>query len=125
MLQQQNYVVRTIDIRDEGEETHDASLKGCVLAVVLGVGTDYTIFLISRFREEVSRGDWHAASQATVKRIGAVITASAATVIVGLGSMAFGQFQMIQTTGPALAIAIYAASIWILFQPMQMRGMVM
>ena len=36
MLQQQNYEVRTIDIRDEGEETHDTSLKGCDLAVVLG-----------------------------------------------------------------------------------------
>ncbi len=82
-----------------------------VVVLVFGVGTDYTIFLISRFREEVSRGDWHAASQATVKRIGAVITASAATVIVGLGSMAFGQFQMIQTTGPALAIAIFVTLI--------------
>lgn len=78
-----------------------------VVVLVFGVGTDYTIFLISRFREEVSKGDWHAASQATVKRIGAVITASAATVIVGLGSMAFGEFGMIQTTGPALAIAIF------------------
>ena len=78
-----------------------------VVVLVFGVGTDYTIFLISRFREEVSRGDWHAASQATVKRIGAVITASAATVIVGLGSMAFGQFGMIQTTGPAMAITIF------------------
>ena len=36
MLQQQSYEVRTIDIRDEGEETHDKSLKGCDLAVVLG-----------------------------------------------------------------------------------------
>ncbi len=36
MLQQQNYEVRTIDIRDEGEETHDTSLKGCGLAIVLG-----------------------------------------------------------------------------------------
>jgi RND superfamily putative drug exporter len=78
-----------------------------VVVLVFGVGTDYSIFLISRFREEVSKGDWRAASQATVKRIGAVITASAATVIVGLGSMAFGEFGMIQTTGPALAIAIF------------------
>jgi RND superfamily putative drug exporter len=78
-----------------------------VVVLVFGVGTDYTIFLISRYREEVSKGDWHAASRTTVKRIGAVITASAATVIVGLGSMAFGQFGMIQTTGPALAITIF------------------
>ena len=78
-----------------------------VVVLVFGVGTDYTIFLISRYREEVSKGDWHAATRMTVKRIGAVITASAATVIVGLGSMAFGQFGMIQTTGPALAIVIF------------------
>ena len=63
--------------------------------LVFGVGTDYTIFLISRFREEVSGGaDWHHASRDTVKRIGAVITASASTVIVGMGAMAFGNFEM-------------------------------
>src|SRR5260370_40793658 len=36
MLQQQSYEVRTIDIRDEGQEAPDTSLKGCDLAVVLG-----------------------------------------------------------------------------------------
>ena len=36
MLQQQNHEVRTIDIRVEGEETPDTSLKECDLAVVLG-----------------------------------------------------------------------------------------
>src|SRR5260370_35565226 len=36
MLQQQSYVVRTIDIRDEGEETPDESLDGYHLAVGLG-----------------------------------------------------------------------------------------
>jgi RND superfamily putative drug exporter len=82
-----------------------------VVVLVFGVGTDYTIFLISRFREEVGKGNWQVASQTTVKRIGAVITASAATVIVGLGSMAFGEFGMIQTTGPALAITIFVTLI--------------
>ncbi len=77
-----------------------------IVVLVFGVGTDYTIFLISRFREEVARGSWHEASMATVHRIGRVIVASAATVIVGLGSMAFADFGMIQTTGPALAVAI-------------------
>jgi RND superfamily putative drug exporter len=78
-----------------------------VVVLVFGVGTDYTIFLISRFREELGHGGWAAASQATVQRIGAVISASAATVIVGLGSMAVADFGMIQTTGPALAITIF------------------
>ncbi len=78
-----------------------------LVVMVFGVGTDYAIFLISRFREEISGGtDWHDASRETVRRIGAVISASAATVIVGLGAMAFGNFEMIKTTGPALAVAI-------------------
>lgn len=77
-----------------------------IVVLIFGVGTDYAIFLISRFREEVAKGDWHDASRATVRRIGAVITASAATVIVGLGAMAFGDFGMIQTTGPALAVGV-------------------
>ncbi len=77
-----------------------------IVVLIFGVGTDYAIFLISRFREEVAKGDWHDAARTTVGRIGAVISASAATVIVGLGSMAVGDFGMIQTTGPALAIGI-------------------
>ena len=35
-LRQQSYEVRTIDIRDEGQETADQSLNGCDLALVLG-----------------------------------------------------------------------------------------
>ncbi len=78
-----------------------------IVVLVFGVGTDYTIFLISRFREELGRQDPSHAIPATVGRIGAVITASAATVIVGLGSMVVGRFGMIQSTGPGLAIAIF------------------
>jgi RND superfamily putative drug exporter len=89
-----------------------------VVVLVFGVGTDYTIFMISRYREELARATATAppgadpraarttAVRATLDRIGAVITASAATVIVGLGAMAFARFGMIQTTGPALALAI-------------------
>ena len=82
-----------------------------VVVLVFGVGTDYTIFLISRYREEVREGEWHDASRRTVRRIGAVVSASAATVIVGLGAMAFGQFGMIRSTGPALAVAIFVTLI--------------
>lgn len=89
-----------------------------VVVLIFGVGTDYTIFMISRYREELARATAvvpagsdpgtarTAAVRATLGRIGAVITASAATVIVGLGAMAFARFGMIQSTGPALAVAI-------------------
>lgn len=81
-------------------------LDSFIVVLVFGVGTDYTIFLISRFREELSKADRPTAARATVTRIGAVIAASAATVIVGLSSMAVASFGMIQTIGPALAITI-------------------
>jgi RND superfamily putative drug exporter len=82
-------------------------LDSFIVVLVFGVGTDYTIFLISRFREELGRHSHDEALRVTVSRISAVITASAATVIVGLASMVAARFGMIQTTGPALAITIF------------------
>ncbi len=81
-------------------------LDAFLVVLVFGVGTDYTIFLISRFREEVHRGPWDEATTTTMRRIGAVITASAATVVVGFVSMAVARFGLIQSTGPALALTI-------------------
>ncbi|HEU0243051.1 MAG TPA: YhgE/Pip family protein, partial [Candidatus Limnocylindrales bacterium] len=78
-----------------------------LVVLVFGVGTDYAIFLISRYREEVSHdGDWHDAARITVRRIGAVITASAGTVIVGMLAMGVGDFRMVATMGPGIAIAV-------------------
>jgi putative drug exporter of the RND superfamily len=82
-------------------------LDSFVVVIVFGVGTDYTIFLVSRFREELGHAEWPVAAQEAVGRIGAVISASAMTVIVGLGSMAIASFAMIQTTGPALALTVF------------------
>ena len=84
-----------------------STLSTFLVVMVFGVGTDYAIFLISRYREEVSHdGDWHEAATTTVKRIGAVITASAGTVIVGMLAMGVGDFKMIASMGPGIAIAI-------------------
>ncbi|HYO42640.1 MAG TPA: YhgE/Pip family protein [Candidatus Limnocylindrales bacterium] len=84
-----------------------STLETFLVVMVFGVGTDYAIFLISRYREEVSHdGDWHDAARVTVRRIGAVITASAGTVIVGMMAMGVGDFKMITSMGPGIAIAV-------------------
>ena len=84
-----------------------STLATFLVVMVFGVGTDYAIFLISRYREEVSSGgDWHDAARTTVRRIGAVITASAGTVIVGMLAMGVGDFKMIASMGPGIAIAV-------------------
>jgi RND superfamily putative drug exporter len=91
----------------------DAGLKvntmvGTFLVVmVFGAGTDYCLFLTSRYREDLAAGDPVAATVVkTTKVIGAVIAASAATVIVGFSSMITADFGVFKTMGPAIGIAI-------------------
>ncbi|CQD07741.1 MMPL domain-containing protein [Mycobacterium europaeum] len=76
-------------------------------AVLLGAGTDYSVFLISRYHEQRRRG--HAAEEAIVHAcgsIGRVILASAATVALALASMVFAHLSVFQGVGPACAIAV-------------------
>ncbi len=83
-----------------------STLDTFMVVLIFGVGTDYSIFLISRVREELAHDEWAGATRRAVGRIGGVITASAATVVVGLSSMAIARFGFVRTIGPALAVAI-------------------
>jgi uncharacterized membrane protein YdfJ with MMPL/SSD domain len=91
----------------------DAGLKvntmvGTFLVVMIfGAGTDYCLFLTSRYREDLVAGDPIAVTVVrSTKVIGAVIAASAATVIVGFSSMITADFGIFKTMGPAIGIAI-------------------
>ncbi|BAQ34695.1 MMPL family transporter [Dehalococcoides sp. THU3] len=78
-----------------------------IVVLIFGVGTDYCLFLISRFREELhnDQNRWDALKTA-LGRIGAVVSASAIALIVGLMGMAIARYQMIQTMGPSLSVTI-------------------
>jgi RND superfamily putative drug exporter len=79
-----------------------------LIVLIFGIGTDYCLFSISRFREELARQESRtAAMKATVGSIGAVITASAFAVIVGLSGMYVARYQMIKTMGPIMGLAIF------------------
>lgn len=78
-----------------------------IMAVVLGAGTDYSVFLISRFREEFrSGGDAKLAVQVAGGRIGGALLASAGTVILGCSILAFTHLANFSTTGPPMAVAV-------------------
>ena len=71
-----------------------------IFAVVMlyGAGTDYCLFLISRYREELGHG--HAPATALSRSVGSVsgaLVASAATVICGLGLMGFAEFAKVRS----------------------------
>jgi putative drug exporter of the RND superfamily len=81
-----------------------------MVLIVFGAGTDYCLFLVSRYREDLAAGEDVAATVRRTGRImGPVLAASAATVIVGFLAQLSAQFGLFRTMGPALAIAVAVA----------------
>jgi uncharacterized membrane protein YdfJ with MMPL/SSD domain len=77
-----------------------------LVVIIFGVGTDYCLFIVSRFREELLRHSRDEAQHRSLTRIGPVIVASAVTVIVAFLSLGISRFGMNRTTGYALAIGV-------------------
>jgi len=78
-----------------------------LIVVVFGVGTDYCIFLVSRYREELENGlDVREAMKRAVARVGESISSSAGTVMIGLGFMYFAKFGPFSKTGPCVAMGV-------------------
>ena len=77
-----------------------------LVVIIFGIGTDYCLFIASRFREELRQKERHEAHIHAIKHIGPVITASAIIVIIAFLAMGVSRFGMNRTTGYALAIGV-------------------
>lgn len=79
-----------------------------MVVIIFGAGTDYCLFIVSRFKEELGhrKEERRRVLVGTMAVIGAVIASSAATVIVGFASQGVAEFGLYATTGPAMAIAV-------------------
>ncbi len=76
-------------------------------AMIFGAGTDYAVFLISRYHEYIRSGiDSDLAVQTALSSIGEVIAGSAATVAVTFLGMVFTRLPAFTSIGPALAVSI-------------------
>jgi len=91
-----------------------------ILVVVLfGAGTDYCLFLVSRYREELFRlhqgtspeerldgRSYAEGGRRALGSVGKAIAASSATDMIGLALMWFADFRGFRTTGPAIAMGL-------------------
>ena len=81
-----------------------------VTLIGLGVSIDYSLFVVSRYRDELQAGSSRAEAMArTMATAGRAITFSGMTVAVGLSAMLFYQGTFLASMGAAGGIAIAAA----------------
>jgi putative drug exporter of the RND superfamily len=86
------------------------------IVIIFGAGTDYCLFLVSRYHEELVTSEAAGLAPSRRLRVGtlsatvlvmlAVLGSSAATTVVGFSAQGAAQFGLYRTMGPALAISI-------------------
>lgn len=84
--------------------TFDANTGSIMTVLLFGVGADYGLFLIMRYREELGRaGDRQTAMAAALRRVGEAITSSAATIVLAL---LLATVPVMRHFGPFLALGV-------------------
>lgn len=77
------------------------------IVLILGAGTDYALFIISRYREELRQNEskyvamWH-----TMTNVGEAIASSALIVVATLLLLILGSLKFFSNLGPSAALAI-------------------
>ena len=92
-------------------DNFELALNGQVTAIMavlmFGAGTDFTLFIVSRYREELPvREDKFAAIGATMRAVGPSIASSAGTTVVAMMALALALSGSLKTMGPMLAMAV-------------------
>ncbi|MEU0373851.1 MMPL family transporter [Streptomyces sp. NPDC006283] len=88
----------------------DGQVQGILSILVIGAATDYALLLTARFREELTAGkERTAAVLAAVRRSFGAVTASAATVALGLLALLASDLTNNRALGPVGAIGIVCA----------------
>jgi RND superfamily putative drug exporter len=85
----------------------DPQSAGILMVLVFGVGTDYALLLIARYREELHRHeDRHTAMKLALRHSGPAILASAGTIAVGLACLSLADINSSRSLGLVGAIGV-------------------
>jgi len=88
----------------------DSQITTMLFSIIMGVGTDYSIFIIARYREERIKGATRdEAVKTSITWAGESITTSGATVMIAFLSMGIASYSMIRVMGLIMGISILVA----------------
>lgn len=85
----------------------DSTVSTMLIVVLFGVGTDYVLFLMFRYRERLRAGT--EAKQAMIEavtRVGPAIATAAGAVIIAFLALTLSSITLFRSLGPALAVAV-------------------
>jgi putative drug exporter of the RND superfamily len=109
-----SYTVATAFVYLYAKSGASVSSNGTTILIVLmfGVGTDYSLLLVSRYREELRRiDDKHGAMGRALRRTGPTILASGLTVALAMLVLALADTRLTNSLGPVAAIGVACAMI--------------
>jgi putative drug exporter of the RND superfamily len=93
---------------DAGNNVNSNS-TGILIVLMFGVGTDYCLLLVSRYREELHRvEDKHEAMARALRRAGPALLASGCTVIAAMLVLLLADTGSVKSLGPVSAIGVAA-----------------
>ncbi|WP_326779515.1 MMPL family transporter [Streptomyces longwoodensis] len=85
----------------------NSSVSSILIVVLFGVGTDYFLFLMFRYRERLRAGDEPKQAMINaVARVGEAIASAAGAVIIAFLALVLSTLGFLKQMGPALAIAV-------------------
>jgi RND superfamily putative drug exporter len=85
----------------------DSSINEILIVVLFGIGTDYILFLMFRYRERLRAGeDAKQAMISAVTRVGEAIASAAGAVIIAFLALTLSSLGLFKSMGPSLAIAV-------------------
>ncbi len=85
----------------------DSSIQVILIVVLFGIGTDYILFFLFRYRERLRAGEDHRSAVAqAVSRAGEAIISAGGAVIVSFMALVLSSLGLFKSIGPALAIAV-------------------
>jgi RND superfamily putative drug exporter len=85
----------------------DSSVPELIQVVLIGIGIDYFLFMVFRFRERLRLGeDRKEAARNTAASVSKVVASAALAIIVAFASLGLAHFGQFRVLGPSVAVAV-------------------